>query len=111
MPFQDGLAPSVRASGPKAISTVPFEWGTLAGRTWHSVQARKLPSLRWMAWAPTAREEVAVSPFVPRGGAAENWGLRAVSARVASPWQDEQASPATSTLPFMWLARLTDVAV
>jgi len=75
------------------------------------VQARKLPSFRCRAWAPTARDEVAVSAFEPLGGAAENCGFKAVSARVESPWQEEQASPATSTMPFMWLAGWTVVAV
>ena len=110
-PFQAGLALPVPASVPKAISAVPFAWVVLVGTTWHSVQAKELPAFRWRAWAPTAREETAVSPFEPLGGAAENCGFSVVSARAGSPWQEEQVRLATSTLPSTCVARLTVVAV
>ena len=110
-PFQAGEVPPVAAMVPNAISAVPFEWLVLVGTTWHSVQAKEVPSFRWSACAPTAREVVAVSPFEPLGGEAEKRGFSVVSARVESPWQEEQVRFATSTLPSMCVARLTVVAV
>ena len=110
-PFQAGLAPPVPAMVPKVTSTTPLAWEVLEGTTWHSAQERALPSLRWRAWAPTARVVVAVSPFEPLGGAAEKRGFSVVSVRVESPWQEEQVRFATSTLPSTWVARLTVVAV
>ena len=52
-----------------------------------------------------------VSPLVPTGGAAASWGLSVVAARPAVPWQDVQVMAATSTVPLMWVAVLTVVAV
>ena len=90
---------------------MPLAWEVLVGTTWHSVQESEFPSFRWSAWAPTARVVVAVSPFDPRGGAAEKRGFTVVSARVESPWHEVQDRFATSTLPSMWVARLTVVAL
>src|SRR6266702_4585677 len=62
---------------------------------------RIVPVLRCVWCAPTARAVVAVSPFVPLGGAA---GL---VARVASPWQLVQLPPDTSTMPLTCLPPAT----
>ncbi len=95
--------------------TTPVEWLVELGTVWHSEQAmaaeRSRVFTRWAWWAPTARVVVRVSPLVPTGGAAASCGLRAVAARLAVPWQDVQVMAATSTVPFMWVAVLTVVAV
>src|SRR5689334_21506043 len=101
-PFQVAGAPPVRASAPNVTSTMPFVWLVLVGTTWHSQQAiaaRHAESERCCWCAPTARDEVAGSPFVPVGGA----GL------AGDPWQEVQVRFATSTVPFMWVARFTVV--
>src|SRR5690242_6348709 len=97
VPFHVAVAPFVRASAPNVTSTTPFVWLVLVGTTWqsaHSSARRSAESARCCWWAPTARAEVAVSPFVPRGGAG------AFTTRAASPWQEVQERFATSTTPF-----------
>src|SRR5512137_1411406 len=94
--------------------TVPSEWVIDAGTVWQSVQPtaverRRVP-VRWAWWAPTARVVVAVSPFVPAGGA-EKRGAACVAAWAALPWQVVQVIGMTSTVPLMWVAALTVVAV
>jgi len=116
VPFQlAATVPDFVESVPQARSTLPFEWLVLAGTAWHSVQAmaalRSLVFWRWARWAPTARVVVAVSPFVPTGGAAASCGFRVVTARPAVPWQEVQVRPFTSTVPFRWVALFTVVAV
>jgi hypothetical protein len=46
-------------------------------------------------------------------GGAEDWfaSAPATLTRVASPWHEVQVIASTSTTPFMWVARLTVLAV
>src|SRR5512142_2941002 len=88
------------------------------GTTWHSAQAVGfvyVPVFRWPWCQPTARVEVAVSPFVPRGGDDSSAGSAPGSAmRVLSPWHDVQVIElvSTSMTPLMCsvLSTVCDVA-
>ena len=53
-------------------------------------------------WAPTETSVVAVRPLESTGGAAFT---------LTVPWQDVQVSATTSTLPFTWVVRFTEVPV
>ncbi len=66
--------------------------------------------VRWAWWAPTARVVVAVSPFVPAGGAAWS-GAACVAVWPVVPWQEVQVIPVTSRTPLTCVVAFTVVAV